>query len=161
MEANSSPSREKDNADVRGTSQGRGSRLRVSDPPSDRPVLVYDGDCAFCRRWVERGRRWLGDRLDYVASREGAPRYPEIPAEAYAAGVQFIDLDGRVWGNAAGALHALALRPGWCWVVGAYERVPGVGRLAEAVYRLVATNRGRLGGGKGPSCGCSGDDSRP
>ena len=25
-----------------------------------RPLLVYDGDCAFCTTWVQRLERWLG-----------------------------------------------------------------------------------------------------
>ena len=33
----------------------------------DRPTLIYDGECAFCRRWVDLVRRWDRDqRLDLV-----------------------------------------------------------------------------------------------
>lgn len=105
-------------------------------------MLIFDGDCGFCRRWVERGRRILGDRLDFAPSQAVAGEYPEIPAEEFQRGVQFIQPDGWVWGHAAGALRALALRPGWVWVTTAYERVPGIAWLAEALYRLVAANRG-------------------
>src|SRR5262245_5696036 len=37
----------------------------ASSPASDRPLLVYDGECGFCRRWIERARRRTADRVDY------------------------------------------------------------------------------------------------
>jgi hypothetical protein len=30
----------------------------------ERPLLVWDGDCDFCRRWIERWRRIAGDRVE-------------------------------------------------------------------------------------------------
>ncbi|HXS83566.1 MAG TPA: thiol-disulfide oxidoreductase, partial [Methylomirabilota bacterium] len=56
-----------------------------------RPVLIYDGDCGFCRRWVERWRGATGDAVDYETSAEAAPRFPEIPRERFAEAVVFVD----------------------------------------------------------------------
>jgi predicted DCC family thiol-disulfide oxidoreductase YuxK len=107
----------------------------------DRPVLVFDGDCTFCRRWAERGRRLLAGRVDFQPWQAVARAYPEIPVADFQRGVQFIAPDGQVWNNAAAALHALAMRPRWGWVLGAYDRVPGVAPLTEALYRFVANHR--------------------
>jgi len=47
-----------------------------------RPVMIYDGDCHFCTRWIARWRAITGDRVVYRASQEAAKDFPEIPAEA-------------------------------------------------------------------------------
>jgi hypothetical protein len=31
--------------------------------PDDRPLFIFDGDCGFCRMWVEYWRRLTGDRV--------------------------------------------------------------------------------------------------
>ena len=35
-------------------------------PPRDKPLLIFDGECGFCRRWVERGESLTGDRVGYA-----------------------------------------------------------------------------------------------
>ena len=37
---------------------------RVGSPP-DRPVLVFDGDCGFCRIWIGRWRHHTGETVEY------------------------------------------------------------------------------------------------
>ena len=40
-------------------------RWQVSSPPQARPLLLYDGDCGFCRLWVSRWRGITGEHVDY------------------------------------------------------------------------------------------------
>src|SRR5437773_2587310 len=37
---------------------------RVANPPA-KPLLIFDGECGFCRRWIERWQAKTGDRIDY------------------------------------------------------------------------------------------------
>ncbi|HUJ45430.1 MAG TPA: lipase maturation factor family protein [Opitutaceae bacterium] len=114
---------------------------RVAHPPADRPVLIYDGTCTFCLRWIERWRAAAGGRLDLVPAQTAAGHLPEIPAADFDRAVQWIDTSGLV-SSAAGAFfraRALALRR--TWLLAAYERVPGFAPAAEAVYRFVANHR--------------------
>src|SRR5689334_1490180 len=57
-------------------------RCAVSEQPA-RPLLIYDGGCSFCRRWVERWRMLTGDAIEYEPSQTAAGRYPEIPQETF------------------------------------------------------------------------------
>lgn len=41
-------------------------------------LMVYDGDCAFCRRWVERWRRMTGDAIDYASFGKAATHFGEL-----------------------------------------------------------------------------------
>ena len=118
--------------------------LKVDSPPI-RPLLVYDGDCGFCRRQVVRLRALTGDHVDYAPFQEAAARFPQVPLASFEKGVQFIETDGRVSSNALAifrALHSAGSKRG---LLEAYEEVPGFARGTEAMYRLVAGHRGAFG----------------
>src|SRR5689334_18700523 len=73
--------------------------VRVAERPG-RPLLVYDGDCGFCRGWVGRWRGITGDRVEYRPSQEVSGRFPEVGDEGFAARVWLIEPDGRANGGA-------------------------------------------------------------
>jgi predicted DCC family thiol-disulfide oxidoreductase YuxK len=110
---------------------------------NERPLLVYDGNCGFCRRWVARWRRLTGERVEYIAWQDLGDRHPEIPREDFAAAVHLRDSDGRWTRGAAASLGALRGVPVLGLAAWAYERVPGFAAASEAFYRRVARNRGR------------------
>ncbi|RNL83630.1 thiol-disulfide oxidoreductase DCC family protein [Halostreptopolyspora alba] len=116
-----------------------------------RPVLVYDGDCAFCTSSVEVAQRYLQppvETLPYQHSQLTGPILRRAEDE-----VLLLHPDGeRVWGGAdAAAVLLLASPHRWAWPVGWLLRLPGARAVAAAVYRLVARNRHRLPGGT-PTC---------
>jgi predicted DCC family thiol-disulfide oxidoreductase YuxK len=113
---------------------------RVSNPPA-KPLVLFDGDCHFCRRWIERWRELTGGAVEYAPFQEMAERFPEIPPEAFAEALHFIDGQGQVYHGAAAVFHSLgAVRSGrgliWC-----YRHVPGFAGGTEMVYRLIAGHR--------------------
>jgi len=107
----------------------------------ERPLVVFDGDCSFCRAWVDRWRQITGDRADYVAFQEIGERFPEIPREAFSASVQLILPDGEVFSAAHAVFRLLALVPGRSVPLWLYQRVPGFRPASEAAYRLIARHR--------------------
>ena len=117
------------------------SAIRLVEHPPDRPLLVFDGDCSFCRAWVEHWRQISGDRADYIAYRELGDRFPEIPREVFAASVQLIFPDGEVFSAAHAVFRLLALVPGRSVPLWLYQRVPGFRPVVETVYRLIARHR--------------------
>jgi predicted DCC family thiol-disulfide oxidoreductase YuxK len=119
------------------TSQPR----HVAHPPRVRPVLLFDGECTFCRRWGDRWREAAGDGLDLETAQTAADRFPEIPPAEFARAVQLIDTDGRVFSGAEAIIRARALATPHTWLRTAYERLPGFAPAAEAVYRFVARHR--------------------
>ena len=118
---------------------------RVARPPV-RPLLVYDGACGFCLRWVTRWRRITGERLDYLPFQDASvtARFPEIPLAQFENAVHLIESDGSVYRGAAAALRARGLNPHHRWLLWLYERVPGFAPMAEWGYRFVAGNRLRI-----------------
>ena len=82
--------------------------LKVSNPPV-KPLLIYDGDCHFCRAWIARWQWFTGERVDYQPSQDEdiARRFPKIPRESFDESVQLILLDGTVLSGAKAGFHAL------------------------------------------------------
>ena len=117
--------------------------LRVANPP-ERPLAVFDGDCGFCRQWIERWRSRTGPRVDYAPSQEVAPRFPEIPPEAFARAFQLVLPDGRVLEGAAAVLATLDPAPG-DGMLSALARVPGPRRPSRTG---VPAGRAPSAGGK-------------
>jgi predicted DCC family thiol-disulfide oxidoreductase YuxK len=114
------------------------AHARVSNPPA-KPLLIFDGDCHFCRRWIERWRELTAGAVEYAPFQEVADRYPEIPREAFEQAVHFIDADGSVYRGAEAVFRSLGRRArGWRWC---YEHVAGFAAISEAGYAFVARRR--------------------
>jgi lipase maturation factor 1 len=113
------------------------------------PVMLFDGDCGFCRGWIERWRAITGDRVRYEPYQEALARYPRLTEERCREAVQLVMPDGSVVPAARGVFTALALAGRYRLLLRLYERAPLFGRASEWVYRFVARHRtglSRLGG---------------
>ena len=42
----------------------------------DKPVLIYDGNCGFCKIWIEYWKTLTADAIVYAASQNVGPRLP-------------------------------------------------------------------------------------
>ena len=113
--------------------------FRVATPPT-RPLVVFDGDCTFCRFWVDRWKRAGGDRLDYAPYQVAAVRFPEVPVEEFRRAVGLVRPSGEVLLGAAAvvAARAEAGHGLWSWV---YRRVPGARAVMDLLYRFIANHR--------------------
>ncbi|WP_316163020.1 thiol-disulfide oxidoreductase DCC family protein [Bradyrhizobium sp. SZCCHNRI20481] len=117
----------------------------------DDDVILYDGVCVFCSRWVQ-----------FVIARDTAKRFRFTPiqspygtrlAQAFGIDPQEPDTNAVVHGGKAhlksdAALTVLSNLPGWGWTR-ALRAIPKP--LRDAVYSLVARNRYRIFG-KYESC---------
>ncbi|HET7451829.1 MAG TPA: lipase maturation factor family protein [Thermoanaerobaculia bacterium] len=115
--------------------------LRTASPP-DRPLVIFDGDCGFCRYWVERWRGRLDGRADFEPFQAAAARFPELPVDAFRRAVGLILPDGSAFFGAQAVFRALALRPGGGGPLAAYEGFPPFAAAANVLYRAVASHRG-------------------
>jgi predicted DCC family thiol-disulfide oxidoreductase YuxK len=106
------------------------------------PRLIYDGDCNFCRRWVERWREITGDRVEYRSSQECAAEHPDIPPGDFDNAVQWVGEDGRRESGAPAVFSALATTGtiGRA-LLSLYRKVPIFAGVADTGYNVVAKNR--------------------
>ena len=110
------------------------------------PLLIFDGDCAFCTssvRFIERRIRrhpriqsWQRSDLAKLG----------LTQEQCETAVQLIE-NGRVT-SAHVAIARLLIYGKWGWaVLGYLLLVPGIKQIAGVAYRWVAKNRDRMPGG--------------
>jgi predicted DCC family thiol-disulfide oxidoreductase YuxK len=100
-------------------------------PGNDRPVLIYDGRCGFCRIWLDYWRQLTGDRIEYLASEDVSGRFPQIPSAAYSQSVQLVRPDGTVASGACAVFESLGKERIYPWISGP----------SELAYRIIARHR--------------------
>ena len=108
------------------------------------PLLIYDGDCSFCRRCVEYGRSRTRGAVLYRPYQEVAFQFPQIPIQQFRAAAQFVDRGGIFCSSAEAVFRALSYAPRWRWLLWLYKRVRPFAALSERLYRWVARHRNGL-----------------
>ena len=113
-----------------------------SAAPRDRALLIFDGDCAFCRFWLERWRGSLGDRVDDAPYQEIDAEREQLPEIDFSEAVVLVARSGQVYRGAEAVFQALSLVPGRGWPLALYRRLPGFAAVTDRIYRWVARHRG-------------------
>jgi predicted DCC family thiol-disulfide oxidoreductase YuxK len=122
---------------------------------STRHVLIFDGACPMCVRWMGRVRHWdERDAFEYVPLQDPSvpDRYPDLEQDALRREMHLVGPGGEIWTGAAAVEQILARLPVGRWL-GWLFRLPFARPIADRVYRRVADNRTRLGCGS--HCGVS------
>ena len=117
-----------------------GPTHQVANPPS-KTLLVYDGDCGFCKLWIARWREITAGAVDYEELQDAAVRFPEVPRAAFENAVKLIETDGRVFSGAEAVYRSLGKGGGsgfWRW---AFEHVPGFALISNYAYAFIARHR--------------------
>lgn len=113
---------------------------------AERATLIYDGNCGFCRPWVERVRRWdRHGRLATLAyqSPELATRFPQVSRADCVQRIHLVEPTGEVHRGAAAGREVLRRLPaGWLWTFP--FRLPGAPALAERLYVWITYRWGPL-----------------
>ena len=118
----------------------------VTPPWPDDDVILYDGVCVFCSRWIRFvARRDVQHRFRFTAIQSG---YGTRLAQAFGINPDDPDTNAVIHGGVAffksdGALTVLSNLPRWRWVR-VLRAVPKP--LRDKIYNLVAHNRYRIFG---------------
>ena len=112
----------------------------------DAPLLIFDGNCGFCRRSV----RVMTERIRRHPA--AAPwqsldlRSFGLTEEQCSTAVQYVDKRSRVHSGADAVAHVF-IDAGLPWsVAGRLMCIPGIIHVCRAAYRWVADNRSRFRG---------------
>lgn len=118
---------------------------------ADRPVLVFDGDCAFCTTSAQFAERRMKRHPTIVAWQFSDLDDLGLTQAQCEEALQWVGADGSIESGHL-AVSRLLMHAGrlW-WPLGAVLRVPGISWLAGVVYRTIARNRHRMPGGT-PAC---------
>ncbi len=106
-----------------------------------KPLLLFDGDCGFCRYWVARWRILTRGAVDFAPAQTAASRFPQISKEAWSRSVQLVTPEGEVYSGAEAVFRSLAYTPQHRWELAIYQDLPGARPVCEWAYALVAAHR--------------------
>ncbi|MGH9469702.1 MAG: lipase maturation factor family protein, partial [Terriglobia bacterium] len=106
-----------------------------------KPLLVYDGECGFCRFAIEYWTKLTRDQVAYAPFQKVAANFPEMPIERFQRSAQLIEPEGRVSSAAEAVFRVLSYGAAGGWLLWCYEHVPGFAPASEGAYRGVARHR--------------------
>jgi predicted DCC family thiol-disulfide oxidoreductase YuxK len=119
-------------------------RLVHSTAPAEKPLLIYDGTCYFCLRWIRRWQETLRGKVDVASFQSVGARFgSDIPIECFQSAVRLIEPDGKIYGGAEAVCRMLSYgaESGSGWALWCYGHLPGYAMVARFWYRLVARHR--------------------
>jgi predicted DCC family thiol-disulfide oxidoreductase YuxK len=123
--------------------------MATATTPPQRPaefVVVYDGQCAFCRKQVERFRRRDAQKVFEYLSRQAEgieQRFPGLADGDFDSGMRLVHPDQSI-SVGADAVYEIARRvSGWKRLAWLY-RVPVLNSICRAGYAWIAKNRHKL-----------------
>ncbi|WP_432411545.1 thiol-disulfide oxidoreductase DCC family protein [Rasiella sp. SM2506] len=65
-------------------------------PPEVKPILVWDGECGFCKYWVTRWKRISENKIHFKTYQEVALQFPDIPIKEFKKASRLITPEGTV-----------------------------------------------------------------
>ena len=119
--------------------------------PAERPdadIVIYDGNCNFCRGQIRRLLWWdCQGKLAYLSLHdpEVAKRFPDLTHEQMMQEMYVVDGQGHKYGGAE-ALRYLTTRLRRLWWLAPVLHIPYSLPLWKWLYRQVAMRRYRLSG---------------
>lgn len=108
---------------------------------SSRPIVIYDGNCAFCAYWAHYWNLLTDERVDYKPYQEVMEHYPSIRLDEFQRAVQYVYPDGRRAAAAEATFLALSNASGREFWLKLYRNLPGFAPVSELVYRFIARHR--------------------
>jgi predicted DCC family thiol-disulfide oxidoreductase YuxK len=110
-------------------------------PPANKAVMLWDGDCSFCKYWVTRWQRITTNTIDYIPYQEGADEFPDLQKSIFKEASRLIDTDGNIYSGPDSAYRSL-------WLGGRYRKLhhwyrenSSFRNLSDKVYQLIAQRR--------------------
>lgn len=65
-------------------------------PPTEKPMMVWDGECGFCKYWITNWKSKTDDRIDYRTFQEVADQFKDIPLKEFKKASRLIEPDGSI-----------------------------------------------------------------
>lgn len=126
-----------------------GPTLPDPDALSGSDVVIYDGQCNFCRGQVTNLRRLDlgGSKLSFLSLHDPrvADRYPDLTYDDLMEQMYVVTADGRKHGG-SDAVRYLSRRLPALWVLAPILHFPGTAKLWRWAYHQVAKRRYKIAG---------------
>lgn len=117
---------------------------RTQHPPEVKPVLVWDGDCGFCKYWITRWKKVTAGSIAFYPYQEVASQFPDIPLKEFKKASRLIDTEGNVYSGPDSAYRSYYLAdrtsPWHTW----YTKYTWFQKLSDHGYTFIAKHRSAM-----------------
>ena len=114
---------------------------RTKYPPTEKPILVWDGECGFCKYWVTRWKSLTQDKIDYKTYQEVASQFKDIPVKEFKKASRLIETDGSMFSGPDSAYRSYTYSkkslPWHRW----YHTYTWFTKLSDHGYNYIAKHR--------------------
>ena len=136
----------------------KSAELPDPDVADGTDVVIYDGECNFCKSQVRR-LRWFdrfGPRLSFISLHDPrvGERYPDLSHDQLMEQMYVVDPKDRRHGG-ADAVRYLSRRLPLLWIAAPILHLPGSAGLWRWLYKQVAKRRYKLAGKSCDGDACS------
>ncbi|MAW95732.1 MULTISPECIES: thiol-disulfide oxidoreductase [unclassified Leeuwenhoekiella] len=111
-------------------------------PPKEKPVLIWDGTCGFCKYWVTRWQAMTGEALKYRTYQEAAADFPDFPLKEFKKASRLVEPDGTIYAGPDSAYRSYDYAKGkkypfhnW------YQKSSVFRKLSDHGYNFIAKHR--------------------
>ncbi len=106
-------------------------------------MMVWDGECGFCKYWITRWKSKTADRIDYKTFQQVAVNYKDIPLKEFKKASRLIETEGDIYSGPDSAFRIFIYfeekDTRWHRWYTQYNWFTG---LSDHTYNFIAKNRG-------------------
>lgn len=111
-------------------------------PPTEKPMMVWDGECGFCKYWIINWKSKTDDRIDYRTFQDVAIRFKDIPLKEFKKASRLIEPNGSVFSGPDSAYRSFLYfknnkSPWHRW----YSQHKIFNFISDHTYNSIAKNR--------------------
>lgn len=112
---------------------------KTKHPPLQ-PILVWDGECKFCKWWKTRWELKTKGKLQFKTYQDVAHKFPDIPIKEFKKASRLIDTDGSVYSGPDSAYRSLYIAGIEKWHIW-YSSSNMFKTMSNLGYNHIAKNR--------------------
>lgn len=113
-------------------------------PPPHKPLMVFDGNCGFCKYWVIRWKKISGLEVDYKPYQEVAANFKDVPEFHFKEAVRYISVDGTIFNGPDAAYITYYNKNQVKFLHRWYKEKPWFAKFSDVAYQFVADNRNTM-----------------
>ncbi len=116
---------------------------KTAFPPIEKPMMVWDGECGFCKYWITNWKSKTEDRIDFKTFQEVADRFEDIHLKEFKKASRLIEPNGSVFSGPDSAFRSFTYfekqNSRWHrW----YSNYKWFASLSDTIYNFIAKHRG-------------------
>ncbi len=115
-------------------------KINKTEYPPNQPILIWDGECKFCKWWKTRWEIKTKNQLDFKTYQEVTSQFQDIPLKEFKKASRLIETDGFVYSGPDSAYRSLYIAGNKKWHLW-YSNNAWFEKISDLGYNHIAKNR--------------------